>query len=129
MPRGQVKWFDPKKGYGFIIGPEGQDVFVHYSHILSDGFKSLKDGQWVEYEILQGDKGWQARSVQPAEADAEAGSVSPSPAQPSQGYENPQQSAETSEPPLSSGYEAGPSDEDAQAPAPRRTSGYEGADD
>lgn len=115
MPRGQVKWFDPKKGYGFIIGPEGQDVFVHYSHILADGFKSLKDGQWVEYEILQGDKGWQARSVQPAEAA------------PSESRE--QEAEQTSSPPLSSGYEPGPSDEDSEAPAPPRTSGYEGADD
>jgi CspA family cold shock protein len=62
--RGRVKWFDPKKGYGFIVGPEGQDVFVHYSHIDADGFRLLKDGEWVDYELLQGDKGWQARSVQ-----------------------------------------------------------------
>lgn len=62
--RGQVKWFDPKKGYGFIVGPEGQDVFVHYSHIEADGFRLLKDGETVDYELLEGDKGWQARSVQ-----------------------------------------------------------------
>ena len=61
--RGQVKWFDPKKGYGFIIGPDGQDVFVHYTHIQSDGFRLLKDGEWVDYELTQGDKGWQAREV------------------------------------------------------------------
>ena len=66
MPKGQVKWFDPKKGYGFVVGPEGQDVFVHYSHIESDGFRALKDGEWVEYELLQGDKGWQARNVKQA---------------------------------------------------------------
>lgn len=65
MPtRGRVKWFDPKKGYGFIIGPDGQDVFVHYSHIESEGFRLLKDGEWVDYELLEGDKGWQARAVQ-----------------------------------------------------------------
>lgn len=62
--RGQVKWFDPKKGYGFIIGPDGQDVFVHYSHIDQEGFRLLKDGEEVDYELVQGDKGWQARSVQ-----------------------------------------------------------------
>jgi len=62
--RGQVKWFDPKKGYGFIIGPEGQDVFVHYSHIESDGFRLLKDGEEVDYDLVEGDKGYQARSVQ-----------------------------------------------------------------
>ena len=63
MTKGQVKWFDPKKGYGFIVGPENQDVFVHYSHIESDGFRSLKDGEEVEYELIEGDKGWQARNV------------------------------------------------------------------
>jgi cold shock protein len=64
--RGQVKWFDPKKGYGFIVGPEGQDVFVHYSQIEADGFRSLKDGEDVEYELSSGDKGLQARNVQRA---------------------------------------------------------------
>ena len=61
---GQVKWFDPKKGFGFILGPAGQDVFVHYSQIQGDGFRSLKDGEEVDYELLQGDKGYQARDVQ-----------------------------------------------------------------
>jgi len=61
--QGNVKWFDPKKGYGFIVGPEGQDVFVHYSQIQGDGFKSLKDGEEVEYELTNGDKGWQAQAV------------------------------------------------------------------
>ncbi len=63
MPTGQVKWFDPKKGYGFIIGTEGQDVFVHYSAIVADGFRYLKDGETVEYELVQGDKGDQAKNV------------------------------------------------------------------
>ena len=62
--RGQVKWFDPKKGYGFILGPEGQDVFVHYSQIQGDGFRSLKDGESVDYELVESDKGWQARTVE-----------------------------------------------------------------
>lgn len=62
--RGPVKWFDPKKGYGFIVGPEGQDVFVHYSQIKADGFRLLKDGEEVDYELIEGDKGWQARDVQ-----------------------------------------------------------------
>ncbi len=66
---GQVKWFDPKKGYGFIIGPEGRDVFVHYSHIEGDGFRSLKDGETVNYEVIESDKGLQARSVQRLEAE------------------------------------------------------------
>ena len=62
--RGKVKWFDPKKGYGFIVGPDEQDVFVHYSQILGDGFRSLKDGEEVEYELVNGEKGWQAQAVQ-----------------------------------------------------------------
>lgn len=62
--RGQVKWFDPKKGYGFIHGPNGEDVFVHYSQIEGDGFRSLNDGETVEYELAEGEKGLQARTVQ-----------------------------------------------------------------
>ncbi len=69
--KGQVKWFDPKKGFGFIIGPDGQDVFVHYSQIQGDGFRSLKDGESVEYDLVQGDKGWQAREVHRMAATAD----------------------------------------------------------
>lgn len=61
--RGQVKWFDPKKGFGFILGPSGQDVFVHYSQISGDGFRSLKDGETVDYDLIESDKGLQARDV------------------------------------------------------------------
>ncbi len=64
--QGKVKWFDPRKGYGFIVGPEDQDVFVHYSQIHSDGFQSLKDGEDVEYELINGDKGWHAEEVKRA---------------------------------------------------------------
>lgn len=64
MPMGKVKWFDSKKGYGFIIGDQGQDVFVHYTSITGDGFRALKDGETVDYELVKGDKGWQARNVQ-----------------------------------------------------------------
>jgi len=63
MPTGQVKWFDSKKGYGFIIGEQGQDVFVHYTSIVGEGFRSLKDGENVNYELLKGEKGDQARNV------------------------------------------------------------------
>jgi CspA family cold shock protein len=63
MPTGKVKWFDPKKGYGFIIGDEGQDVFVHYTSIAGSGFRALKDGEMVNYELIKGDKGFQARNV------------------------------------------------------------------
>lgn len=68
MPTGNVKWFDTKKGYGFIIGDAGQDVFVHYTSIIGDGFRSLKDGEVVEYELVQGEKGFQARNVRRQEA-------------------------------------------------------------
>lgn len=60
---GKVKWFDPQKGYGFILGPEGEDVFVHYSEIVADGFRVLREGVTVRYEAERGAKGWSARSV------------------------------------------------------------------
>lgn len=66
--QGEVKWFDPKKGYGFIVGPEGQDVFVHFSQILGDGFRSLKDGEKVDYDLVEGDKGLQAKEVKRTES-------------------------------------------------------------
>lgn len=72
--QGQVKWFDPKKGYGFIVGPEGKDVFVHFSQIEGDGFRSLRDGEAVEYELVEGDKGLQARDVRRSEANANSAS-------------------------------------------------------
>ena len=74
MPTGKVKWFDPKKGFGFIIGDEGKDVFVHYTSIVGEGFKVLRDGESVDYELIQGDKGFQARKVK----HAESGSQQPS---------------------------------------------------
>ena len=63
MPLGKVKWFDSRKGYGFIIGDQQQDVFVHYTSIVGEGFRALKDGETVQYELVKGDKGWQARQV------------------------------------------------------------------
>lgn len=57
---GTVKWFDPRKGFGFIIGPEGQDIFTHYSVIQGDGFRVLKDGAAVNYDAVKTDKGWKA---------------------------------------------------------------------
>ena len=61
---GTVKWFDTKKGYGFIEREEGDDVFVHFSAIQEDGFKSLEDGEEVEFEIVEGDRGLQAENVE-----------------------------------------------------------------
>jgi CspA family cold shock protein len=63
MPTGTVKWFDSKKGFGFIVNPDGKDVFVHFSSIEGDGFRSLKDGEQVEYDQVQGDKGLLAKAV------------------------------------------------------------------
>ena len=63
MPTGRVKWFDPKKGYGFIIGEQGQDVFVHYTNINGRGFRVLRDGETVAYELVKSDKGDQAKNV------------------------------------------------------------------
>lgn len=65
MATGRVKWFDEKKGYGFISAEEGEDVFVHYSEINSDGFKTLHEGQRVKFEIVEGRKGPQANNVVP----------------------------------------------------------------
>ena len=61
--RGTVKWFNDAKGFGFIEHGSGKDVFVHYSSIISEGFKSLKDGEEVEYEMMQGQKGLHAVKV------------------------------------------------------------------
>lgn len=63
MSNSTVKWFDAKKGFGFIVGPEGQDVFVHFSVIESDGYRTLRDGEPVEYEYERGAKGLLATSV------------------------------------------------------------------
>ena len=63
MNKGTVKWFDNQKGYGFISDESGKDVFVHYTGLNMEGFKSLEEGQAVEFEIVEGAKGPQATSV------------------------------------------------------------------
>ena len=62
---GTVKWFNDAKGFGFISVENGDDVFVHYSAIQADGFKSLAEGQQVEFEVVQGQKGPAAENVRP----------------------------------------------------------------
>jgi CspA family cold shock protein len=61
--RGKVKWFSEAKGYGFIEREEGDDVFVHYTAISAEGFRTLAEGQEVEFEVVQGAKGPQAENV------------------------------------------------------------------
>lgn len=63
MAKGKVKWFNNKKGFGFITTEEGSDVFLHHSAIQGEGFKTVEEGQDVEFEITQGDKGEQAINV------------------------------------------------------------------
>ncbi len=63
MNKGTVKWFNNQKGYGFISDEEGNDVFVHYTGLEMEGFKTLDEGQAVEYEVIQGEKGPQAIHV------------------------------------------------------------------
>lgn len=66
--KGRVKWFNDAKGYGFIEQEGGKDVFVHYSAIIGDGYKSLKEGQEVEFELKDGAKGPTAQNVTKAQA-------------------------------------------------------------
>ena len=68
MAEGTVKWFNSRKGYGFIATPDGSDVFVHYSNIVSEGFKNLEEGDSVTFDIVQGEKGPRAENVVPVSA-------------------------------------------------------------
>ena len=73
MSEGTVKWFNPAKGYGFIASADDQEIFVHYSSISSEGFKTLAEGDAVRFDIVNGEKGLRAENVvqvQPSESDA-----------------------------------------------------------
>ncbi len=63
MIKGKVKWFNNDKGYGFIEYKNNEDIFVHYSSILSEGYRTLVEGQYVEFELVETDKGLQAKNV------------------------------------------------------------------
>jgi len=63
MTKGKVKWFNENKGYGFIERDDGPDVFVHFTAIQGEGFKTLAEGEVVEFEVVEGDKGAQAANV------------------------------------------------------------------
>ena len=79
MPVGNIKWFDNRKGFGFIASETGEDIFVHYKNITGEGFRSLNDGDTVNYEVIQGPKGMLAQNVRvissnaPTVAEFEAG--------------------------------------------------------
>ena len=60
---GTVKWFNAEKGFGFLTTEEGKDVFAHFSQIQKDGFKSLEEGEEVEFDVVEGDKGLQAENI------------------------------------------------------------------
>ena len=70
MKKGTVKWFNSKKGYGFISDEEGNDVFVHFSAIAMDGYKTLQEGTEVQFDIVEGMKGAQAANVTPIVSEA-----------------------------------------------------------
>ena len=62
--KGKVKWFNTEKGFGFISAEDGKDIFVHYTHIQSEGFRTLEEGCLVSFDVVESDKGLQARNVQ-----------------------------------------------------------------
>ena len=64
MSEGTVKWFNPRKGYGFIATEDGKDIFVHYASITGDGYKTLNEGDSVSFDVSEGEKGLRAENVQ-----------------------------------------------------------------
>jgi len=64
MSEGKVKWFNPRKGYGFVSTTDGQDIFVHYSNVAGEGYKTLKESDQVTFDIVEGEKGLRAENVE-----------------------------------------------------------------
>ena len=82
MTEGKVKWFNPRKGFGFIAYKDGQDVFVHYSNITGEGYKTLAEGDPVTFEIVEGEKGLRAENVAAVSAsEQDSGGQEQSPAE------------------------------------------------
>jgi CspA family cold shock protein len=73
MVSGKVKWFDNKKGFGFILHESGKDVFVHYSSIQGKGYRTLAEGEVVNFDIVESTKGWKAQNVQRRQEAVPAG--------------------------------------------------------
>jgi len=73
MTEGTVKWFNPRKGYGFISTSDGSDVFVHYSNISGNGYKTLVEGDTVSFDVVEGEKGLRAENVVPKSVPASSG--------------------------------------------------------
>jgi len=71
MSEGKVKWFNPKKGYEFISTTDGQDIFVHYSNVAGEGYKTLKEGDQVTFDIVEGEKGLRAENVESSQGSME----------------------------------------------------------
>jgi CspA family cold shock protein len=95
--KGVVKWFNDAKGFGFIEHSSGRDVFVHYSVITANGFKTLKDGETVEYELKEGPKGLQAAKVTRTKIDDESSDADASEDSASSASDSSAESAEISE--------------------------------
>ena len=84
--QGTVKWFNTEKGYGFILNPDGEDVFVHYRSIQVEGFKNLREGQLVSFLQIKSEKGWQAAEVE-VETNGDTGEVVSEVEQPDADYQ------------------------------------------
>ncbi len=79
MAQGTVKWFDPRKGFGFVVNDKGQDVFIHYTSIDSDGFRCLRNGQIIDYDEFKTGKGLQGKNVQIVEIKTSVGKATKTP--------------------------------------------------